>query len=353
VIAPPADAEQAVADLEALGSSYRRPVLFYASDEMLQLISRHRERLERHFVFRMPPPDLVEDLLDKSRFALLAERAGLPVPRTLPCTRATTAAEALAAVGLPCVYKPSTHIGWLRSGVSRDGKPRKALIARDPQELVALHERVKNYATTFLVQRYVAGGEDRIYSYHAYLGQHGTPLGEFAGKKLRTYPKEAGISTCLELVKEPRLLELGGRICRTLGLVGAVKIDFKRDPTDGRFHLLEINPRFTLWSYLGATCGVNLPLIAYADLVGASAPWQAEYRTGVRWLSFGNDCRAFVRDYLPSGELSLSDWLRSFLAPTVYDVFSWSDPVPLGASMANWGKARLERMLRDLAGQRA
>jgi predicted ATP-grasp superfamily ATP-dependent carboligase len=218
------------------------------------------------------------------------------------------------------------------------------MVARTREELFELHERVKANAPTFVAQRFVSGGEERIYSYHAYLDDSSEPLGEFAGKKIRTYPMEAGVSTYLELVKDPEVMALGRRASSALGLVGPVKFDFKRDALDERLYLFEVNTRFTLWCYLGAACGVNLPKIAYSDLVGENPSLPEDYRTGVRWLSFGNDLRAFMRDYRPSGKLSLADYLRSFRGQKVYDVFSWRDPLPLGVTMLNYSRALASRI---------
>jgi D-aspartate ligase len=345
LIAPPSQAQAALSDLMLLARGYeRRPILLYGSDELLLLISRNREQLAPHFSFRMPPAERIEELVDKTRFASLSERLGLPVPPSLAGDGKTQSDEVLDQVGLPCALKPSTHIGWLRSGASSDGKPRKALVARSRAELEWSLERVKRHASSFLVQRYIGGGEERIYSYHAYLGPGADPLGEFAGKKIRTYPMEAGVSTCLELVEQPALLELGRSICKRLELSGPVKLDFKRDPVDQRFYLFEVNPRFTLWAHLGAASGVNLPELCYADLAGERITPPGAYRTGVRWVSFGNDLRAFIRDYRPSGQLGLVDWLRSYRGDLVYDVFSWRDPLPLASSMLSYGKALAARL---------
>jgi predicted ATP-grasp superfamily ATP-dependent carboligase len=156
------------------------------------------------------------------------------------------------------------------------------------------------------------------------------------------------VSTYLELVREPALRELGRWSARALELVGPVKLDFKHDPAADRFHLFEVNPRFTLWCYLGTACGVNLPKIAYSELVGEQVEVQHAYKTGVRWLSFGNDLRAFVRDYRPRGELSLGEWLRSFRGRKIYDVFSWRDPLPLGVSVYNYSRSVLARLAAPL-----
>jgi D-aspartate ligase len=344
LIAPPTDAQRSLEDLERIGAAHsERPVLFYGTDDMLLLISRHRERLSRYFWFRMPDADLIEAVVDKNRFQQLCEARDLPVPPALACDASTPVERVLEKVGLPCAFKPSSHIGWLRSRASADKKPRKALVARTRGELLELHQEIKRHTDAFVAQRYVAGGEDRIYSYHAYLDQGSEPLGEFAGKKIRTYPMEAGVSTYLELVKDPEVIRLGREASLALGLVGPVKFDFKRDASDGRLYLFEVNARFTLWCYLGAKCGVNLPRIAYADLVGQDLSLPSDYATGVRWLSFGNDLRAFVRDYGPHG-MSVGEWLRSYRGQKVYDVFSWNDPMPFGMSMLNYSRAVLGKL---------
>jgi predicted ATP-grasp superfamily ATP-dependent carboligase len=116
------------------------------------------------------------------------------------------------------------------------------------------------------------------------------------------------------------------------------KIDFKKDSRRGNFFVLEINARFNLWNYLGAACGVNIPRVAYKYLLGQPCKPQHEYRTGIKWLSFGNDLRAFLRDYNREGDLSWRRWLLSYRSRKVYDVFSWRDPYPSVITLLNESK---------------
>jgi predicted ATP-grasp superfamily ATP-dependent carboligase len=164
-------------------------------------------------------------------------------------------------------------------------------------------------------------------------------LGHFVGKKIRTFPREAGVSTYLELVIEPRVTTLGLEVVRSLHLVGPIKVDLKRDPRTGRFYVLELNARYNLWHYLGSACGVNLPLLAHADLTGDPCARPSEQRTGVKWLSLGGDLRSFLRSYRPSGELDFVSWLRSLRGPKVHDVFAWNDPVPSLVGAVNYLRA--------------
>src|ERR687886_2159918 len=75
--------EELVEALMGFGAAEpQRPVLFYEEDAQLLLISRNRERLAQAFRFVVAERELVEDLVDKSRFCALAQHRGLPVPAT-------------------------------------------------------------------------------------------------------------------------------------------------------------------------------------------------------------------------------------------------------------------------------
>src|SRR5262245_27243685 len=83
-IAPFDDTERVLSDLEAIGrANPSRPTLYYGTDRQLVTLARHRSRLEPLFRLRLPATELVEDLVDKSRFRALAKQHALPVPPTL------------------------------------------------------------------------------------------------------------------------------------------------------------------------------------------------------------------------------------------------------------------------------
>jgi predicted ATP-grasp superfamily ATP-dependent carboligase len=332
VIADPAsEPERTVHDLVELGRKIGgRPVLYYGTDSMLLCVSRNREALAPHYRFLLPPAERVEEIVDKTRFAKLAAKLGLPAPATLSSREIGSPEEALGRVPLPAVLKPRNHIGWFRSEAiqAEGGRRKKALLAESPEEFFRRYAQMRSFSDDFVVQEYVPGGDDAIMSYHAYLDAQGEPLAHYAGKKIRTYPAGSGESTYLELVYDEDVTRVGLEVVRALGIVGVVKLDFKRDPRTGKLYLLEVNPRFSLWNHLGAASGVNLPLVAYADMTNLPPPRVGPLRTGVRWLAFESDLYAFLHDYGPAGELSLPGWLRSYAGPKIYDVFAWDDPWP-------------------------
>jgi predicted ATP-grasp superfamily ATP-dependent carboligase len=153
-------------------------------------------------------------------------------------------------------------------------------------------------------------------------------LASFVGRKIRTYPPVDGESSFIELARDASLDDLGRYVAARLPLKGVFKMDFKRDPGDSRWYLLEINARFNLWHYLGAHNGVNLMRAAYDFLIDG-AQWEPRtYSTKKRWLSLGIDFACYRR-LAKAGQLSFGAWLASILfSRNVYNVFAWSDPGP-------------------------
>jgi len=163
--------QEFICNLVKIGESLNsKAVLVYGDDATLLAISRHRGKLDKHYSFLMPGAEMVEDVVDKFRFDALAERLGLPVPRTILSSEIRTVNDITERISLPCVLKPSLHIGWRQSRAIQEvtKMPQKVLHAESLEELTLLHEKMRQFTPDFVVQEYVPGGPDCIYSFHAY-----------------------------------------------------------------------------------------------------------------------------------------------------------------------------------------
>jgi D-aspartate ligase len=187
--------------------------------------------------------------------------------------------------------------------------------------------------TELLVQQLIAGPESSIESFHVYVDATGAIAGAFTGRKIRTFPREYGQSTAIEIVALPDVADLGRDIVARLGLKGPAKLDFKRDP-GGRLHLLEINPRFNLWHYPGALAGVNLPALAYADLVGRERPPVAARPAELAWVDPLQDLLAARA----AGVAPLA-WLRFIAGCRAVCGLARADPAPFLRGKL-WGALR-------------
>jgi predicted ATP-grasp superfamily ATP-dependent carboligase len=294
------------------------PVLFYQEDAQLLLVSRFRDRLAPAFRFIVAEAELVENLVDKARFQDLAERHGVPVPPARRFHPATQNPDTLA-LRFPIVLKPLTRLArWNdKAGLH------KAFAAENAEALHALWPQLVALDIELLAQELIPGPEAHIESYHCYIDGAGSIVAEFTGRKIRTYPPAFGHTTALEITDADDVRRQGRGIAERLGLTGVAKFDFKRGAA-GALHLLEINPRFTLWHHPAAVAGLNIPALVYADLTGTPRPPVRPARPGVRWSRVWAD--------FPAGRamgMPLREWLAWTWSCEVKSSLAWDDPLAL------------------------
>ncbi len=295
----------------------QRPLFVYGSDPTLAFIYRHRAELGEAFCMLLAEEDAARATFDKQRFHAWAVARGVRVPDTLAEDEPFEAAERL---GSQVIVKPRSKdaIGDIKRELFGAGKARVLGVG----ELCG-DEALRRHRRRLVVQQLVSGEVDDLFSFHGFAAETGQLLGWFAGKKLRTHPREGGESTYLALSDDARVVAAGREAVRRLGIVGVFKIDMMRDAASGALVVLEVNLRFNLWHYLGAVHGVNLPHVAYQHLVERRAVAPSAYRPRYRWIDLYRDLEAVREQGLP-----LAEWLRSLAAPKVYETFAWNDPVP-------------------------
>ena len=294
------------------------------------LISRFRGRLAPAFRFVIADAALVEDLVDKARFQDLAERHGLPVPPARRFHPARQNPDTLA-LRFPIVLKPLTRLArW------NDNVVHKAFAAENAEALRALWPQLVALDVELLAQELIPGAESRIESYHCYVDRGGGMVADFTGRKIRTYPPALGHTTALEITDAADVRQQGRAIAERLGLTGVAKFDFKRDAA-GALHLLEINPRFTLWHHPAAVAGLNIPALVYADLTGTPRPPVRPARPGVRWSRVWTDFPAARAMGVP-----LASWLAWTWRCEAKSSLSWNEPWAL--PRATWQRFAGQRL---------
>src|SRR5207245_1005496 len=102
-----AEPGQYLETLSQLGRSASRPmVLFPTQDEVVQLISDHREELSRWFKFVLPAKETVDTFLDKTKFHCWAIARGFPVPDSRVVSVREELESGLSSLGYPVIFKP-------------------------------------------------------------------------------------------------------------------------------------------------------------------------------------------------------------------------------------------------------
>ena len=234
--------------------------VFPTHDEPLNAIARGAERLGGRFLYPFPPWEVLSRIQTKRGQLEAAERAGVPTPRTAHPSSPGEARSAAELIGFPVLVKPSSTEGFKR----RFGK--QAFRCESAAEVERAYVEAEPYGP--MVQEVIPGGDGELYTLGSYLARDGEALGVFCGRKLRQTPPGVGTCRVGEAVWVEEVVEHGLSLLRALGFHGLSQVELKRDPRDGAFKLMEVNPRLFQWHGLAAACGVDLPLIAYRDLTG-------------------------------------------------------------------------------------
>jgi D-aspartate ligase len=295
-------------------------VLFPTRDETVAAISRYRSKLEE--VFRVPTAgwDSVAWAWDKRKTYDLARQLGIPTPRSW---RATSIEE-LRSLDLtfPVAVKPAIKEHFLYATRA------KAWRANNWAEVADLYARAAKHigADEVILQDLIPGGGEQQFAYCGFV-KDGCSVGSMIVRRKRQHPAEFGrASTYVETIDLEYLEKLSEQFLRKIDYYGLVEMEYKLDPRDGKYKLLDVNAR--TWGYhsLGFAAGVDFPYMLFADQMGVPSERQRA-NTGVSWIRLMTDTPTAVSD-LMNRRLRFRDYLRSLRTAQVDAVFSLEDPLP-------------------------
>jgi len=296
-------------------------VLYPTREELVAAISRNRPRLSS--LLRVPTPEweTVRWAWDKRNTYHLSQNLGIPTPATWHPENVDQLDE-IRALAPPFVLKPAVKEHFIYATRA------KAWRADNHEQLRALF--LKASALTppgeVMIQEMIPGGGARQFSYCAFF-RDGQAIGKMVACRRRQHPFEFGkSSTCVETVDIPLLEEYSERFLRASNYYGLVEIEYKLDPRDGQYKLLDVNAR--TWGYhsLGARAGVDFSYMLYADQIGLPViPCRA--RPGVGWVRMTTDLPAAFVAMLHQ-DVSLAGYWSSLRGRPEEAVFSLDDLLP-------------------------
>jgi D-aspartate ligase len=294
-------------------------VAFPTEDRFAELVARNHEQLSQTLRLTVPPWAKLEHALDKGLAGVAAQAAGVDIPRTWRVAGASEL-EGLA-LDFPVVLKPAT-----REDV--DKRIPKAWRADDRPELVRRFAEASRFIAPadVLIQELIPGGGESQFSYAA-LMREGQPVAELVARRTRQYPIDFGnSSTYVEVVDEPQVAAGARRVLAQLGWTGLVEVEFKRDARDGRYALLDINPRLWTWHPLGAFSGMDFPYLAWCESAGLPVP-PSSARVGASWKRGVTDALAAMTE-LRAGHLRKREYVASLPRRKVGAVYARDDLRP-------------------------
>ncbi len=322
-------------------SGLARGFLCACSDDWNRAVAEFAEQPTPRFVSVVPTSAALDRLQDKARLAGLLEELRVPMPLTRRISSAADVADIPQSTETFYFLKPTDSQRFLQHfGTKGMRVPTADEARRRLDQIVAAGMAV-------VLQEYIPGSFDQHYFIDGYVDRSGEIKALFARRRLRIYPPDFGNSTAMVSVALAEVGQAVDSVRRVLGAVGYRGIfsaEFKRDPRDGQFKLLEVNTRPWWFVDFAVRCGVDVCQMAYDDAQGKPIRPVDQYRIGATCVFPYYDFFA-MQPLLREGSLSWGRWWRELL-PALQPVGCWDDPLPGVVGFTRVMRSALRNRLR-------
>jgi predicted ATP-grasp superfamily ATP-dependent carboligase len=242
------------------------------SDQTAWLYAENASLLRRHFCLYQPPITSIRNILDKKLFAEAALSTGLAVLPTWNPQNHEELSALAPILPYPILIKPRTHVYRVRKD--------KGIVVHSPDDLTGEYQRYaaveQACATTNplipdaslpMLQQFVCTAREGVHSVSGFIDRTGKLFVTRRATKVLQRSQPVGVGICFEsLPAEPLLSKSVQSLCRALGYFGIFEVEFVR--FNGRWNVIDFNPR--LFSQIGMDIrrGAPLPLLACLDAAG-------------------------------------------------------------------------------------
>jgi D-aspartate ligase len=301
-------------------------VLFPTRDETVAAFSRYRAELAAAFRVTTPEWDTVQWAHDKKNTYDLATRLDIPCPRTFNPRSEDELVPLYSR--LPLAIKPAVKENFFYATGA------KAWKAESPAQLQRLFAaaRLQIRPEEILVQEIIPGDGRQQFSYCAFF-RDGSAHSSLVARRLRQHPHEFGrAATYVETASVPEIEEPSERFLKAIKYYGLVEIEYKLDPRDGQYKLLDVNTRTWGFHSIGFPAGVDFPYLLFADQVGQQTI-HCRGMAGIGWLRLLTDIPTALSQIM-NGRLDTRSYFGSLKKTQVESVFCREDPLPFLAEFA-------------------
>jgi len=296
-------------------------VLFPTSDVYLHVLLKNRSELEKYFEFPMAELDVVDKLLNKRKLYQIIKEHKIPHPKTYLLNDINKFHEIEKEISFPCIIKPA-YSGYFRLDFNS-----KLFIAESKEELTKYYDKSISKNHEMVIQEIIPGNVSNKYGYNAYYDHNFNPHGTCMYRRIREWPHILGNGCLIQRVNIPELKEIITPLLKKIKYYGIIDAEFKKDPRDNTYKLIEINTRIWLQNSLPTRCGINLPYIAYRDTNGTNIKINNGTAKKIKWVNISEDIYSSINDIF-NRNFSLDTWIQSQKGEKEYAILNWDDPLP-------------------------
>ncbi len=210
---------------------------------------------------------------------------------------------------------------------SRTGK--KMFIVSSKRQLLEKYDMAEDQESpNLMIQEYIPGGEDSVWMFNGYFNRESECLLGFTGKKIRQSPVYTGSTSLGMCLRNEEVDKITRTFMAAVGYQGILDMGYRFDARDGKYKVLDINPRIgSTFRLFVSSGGMDVARAMYLDLTGGVVQSE-EAKDGCKWLVEDSDFGSCIR-YLRDGNLSMRQWWTSFRGVEELAYLAADDLLPL------------------------
>ncbi len=317
----------------------KRSILIHTNDESAIMLADYANVLKEWYIFPHLLPQLVRTLTSKKQMYFLAKKHDIPTAETyFPQSREDVERHLEHAV-FPIMLK-----GIYGKALDRQ-TGRRMFITRTKEELLDLYDRYEDPSNpNFMLQEYIPGGDDSIWMFNGYFDERSECLFAITGRKIREAPPYIGLTSLGICLRNDTIDEMTKRFMRSIGYKGILDIGYRYDRRDGKYKVLDINPRIgCTFRLFVADNGLDVARAQYLDLTGQYvAP--GHIIEGRKWFVEDLDLVSSIR-YYHDKNLAFRQWVESFRGVQEAGWFAWDDLLPFFFMCARFPRSAISYMI--------
>jgi predicted ATP-grasp superfamily ATP-dependent carboligase len=298
-------------------------IIFPTDDLTVAYLSKNKQELSEYFTIWTPEWDCVKYCYDKKLTYKIAESIGIPIPKSYFPEDVSDLSEVDYLFQYPLIIKPAIMHEFYKK------TKHKVFVIHNKEDLKRKYLKACSATkpSDIIIQEIIPGGPENLFSFGSFF-KNGEAIAYITGRRSRQIPMDFGkASTFVELCEISKIYELAAKLLKAVNYYGLSEVEFKRDPRDGIYKLLEVNPRTWKWHTLALKAGINLPYLVYTDMILKDSDKNEIKINHAKWIDIYTDSYICLKEML-KGKMSFKNYFKSLNGEKTEAVLSFEDLKP-------------------------
>lgn len=296
-------------------------LLIPTDDSCAIFLSKNRDAICRRYKPAVEKWSILEKIIDKSLLYREAQSLDIRIPRIFVPETVEALYKYKDKIEYPCLLKPCQKTVFFQL------YKRKLLEIHDWKQLLEKLTEAHKQGIKMMVSEIIPGPDTQIFNYRSYIDNQGNILAEICTQKLRQHPKCYGDGSVQKTIPMiPAIRNLSLRLLKALSYTGFSSVEYKHDPQNNQFKLIEMNIRSAMCQRLFTKAGINFSLISYFDLV-ENKKICSTYKNDIFFINNYFDTLELL-GRIRNMNLNLIDFFRPYLKKRNVLAVPFDDPRP-------------------------